>query len=124
MFLFFLLMMMIFSPLSSYVGVMCEDCQMMRKTASVPHGSTGRAVADSRLHDPAMMMMMMTMMLLLLSDGTCLGILSYWLHVPTSCNHSIRRHTHHTHTYSQRLPTYITYTLNQQNKTKEEKNSK
>lgn len=31
----------------SYVGVMCEDCQMMRETASVPHGSTGRAVADS-----------------------------------------------------------------------------
>lgn len=53
--------------ISSYVGVMCEDCQMMRKTASVPHGSTGRAVADSRLHDPAMMMT--TMMLLLLSDG-------------------------------------------------------
>lgn len=51
MFLFFLLMMMmmmvIFSPLSSYVRVMCEDYQMMRKTASVPHGSTGRAVADS-----------------------------------------------------------------------------
>lgn len=50
MFLFFLLMMMmIFSPLSSYVGVMCEDCQMMRKTASVPpriHGP-GRAAADS-----------------------------------------------------------------------------
>lgn len=82
MFLFFLLMMMIFSPLSSYVGVMCEDCQMMRKTASVPHGSTGRAVADSRLHDPAMMMMM-TMMLLLLSDGTCLGMLSYsYMYLP------------------------------------------
>lgn len=45
--LFLLMMMMIFSPLSSYVGVMCEDCQMMRKTASVPHESTGRAVADS-----------------------------------------------------------------------------
>lgn len=24
-----------------------KDCQMMRKTASVPHGFTGRAVADS-----------------------------------------------------------------------------
>lgn len=24
-----------------------KDCQMMRETASVPHGSTGRAVADS-----------------------------------------------------------------------------
>lgn len=31
----------------SYVGVMCEDCQMMRETASVTHGFTGRAVADS-----------------------------------------------------------------------------
>lgn len=47
MFLFFLLMMMmvIFPPLCLYVGVMCEDCQMMRKTASVPtdpRAGTGR----------------------------------------------------------------------------------
>jgi len=57
--------------ISSYVGVMCEDCQMMRKTASFPHGSTGRDGPLLTLHDPAMMIMTM------MSDGTCLGILSY-----------------------------------------------
>lgn len=111
----------------SYVGVMCEDCQMMRKTASVPHGSTGRAGPLLTLHDPAMMMMM-TMM----SDTVRHGrphpaaLLCSALEYPrvatcTSCNHLIRRHTHHTHTYSQHLPnlpTYITYTLNP---TKQEK---
>lgn len=124
MFLFFLLMMMmIFSPLCLYVGVMCEDCQMMRKTASVPHGSTGRDGPLPTLHDPAMMMMTM------MSDGTwptscsCSALLCSALEYPrvatcTSCNHLIRRHTHHTHTYSQHLATYLHYLHSQPNKTR------
>lgn len=84
----------------------------------------GRDGPPPTLHDPAMMMMM-TMM----SDGTwptscsCSALLCSALESPrvatcTSCNHLIRRHTHHTHTYSQHLATYLHYLHSQPNKTR------
>lgn len=122
-FLLMMMMMMMISPLCSYVAVMCEDCQMMRKAASVPHGASVRDGPQPTLHDPAMMMMTM------MSDGTwptscsCSALLCSALEYPrvatcTSCNHLIRRHTHHTHTYSQHLATYLHYLHSQPNKTR------
>lgn len=93
------------------------------KNCLSPHGSTGRDGPRPTLHDPAMMMMTM------MSDGTwptscsCSALLCSALEYPrvatcTSCNHLIRRHTHHTHTYSQHLATYLHYLHSQPNKTR------